>query len=196
MKEGSGSTAADSYDSKPGTLVNNPAWYNGKIGYGLNFTIGTSQKVTTDYDLNETSGSWMLWVAPNKINQQGSAIGTANDNFRILFYTTNKIYFRAGAVNAPAAGYDISNWTAGEWHHMAMAWNGSGNTFYAYVDGEEVGSGTQGAASGTNITLGGTSLYFDGLVDEAAVYDKQLSAEEVSQAYNNTVGGVEGYCQA
>jgi hypothetical protein len=76
-----------------------------------------------------------------------------------------------------------------------MAWNGNGNTFYAYIDGEEVSSGTQGAASGTNITFGGTSLYFDGIVDEAAVYNKQLSADEISQHYNYTVSG-NGYCTA
>jgi cysteine-rich repeat protein len=195
LKEGSGSTTADSYNSNPGMLVNSPAWYIGKVGYGLNFTTGSSQKVTTGYDLNETSGSWTLWVAPNKINQQGSAIGTANDNFRILFYNTNKIYFRAGAVNTPSTGYDISNWTVGEWHHLAMAWNGNGNTFYAYIDGEQVASDTQNYYGGDNIALGGTTLYFKGIIDEAAVYDKQLSAEEVSQAYNNTLQGY-GYCTA
>ncbi len=73
------------------------------------------------------------------------------------------------------------------WHHVAMAFDGRGCT--AWVDGRAVGSGlanADGAARATGLvrrflgTRAADGSGFEGLLDEVAVYDRILAADEVA----------------
>lgn len=77
----------------------------------------------------------------------------------------------------------------GKWHYLAGTYDGSFIRFY--VDGTEVGAGTQwvntigyGLTTNNNLTIGaydGTcSLPFPGYIDEVIIWNRALSAEEIA----------------
>lgn len=78
----------------------------------------------------------------------------------------------------------------GKWHHVVGTWDGA--TLRIYVDGKLSNSG---AVAGPATDSGGTfsigtnfSQYFPGSVQDAAVYDRALSATEVAAHYSAGVG--------
>jgi hypothetical protein len=97
----------------------------------------------------------------------------------------------------------------GAWHHLAAVRSASDNKIYLYVDG--VAASTN-ATYTANFAFGTAPLhlgwhehpdqlnrfYFDGTIDEVAIYDRVLTADEVAYHFE---GGVEGgdprrYCNS
>jgi hypothetical protein len=74
------------------------------------------------------------------------------------------------------------------WHHVMGTWDGT--TLRCYVDGTQTATATPGAllvalhgmAIGSSETL--TTTYFNGTIDEVAVYNTTLSAARVTAHYN------------
>jgi hypothetical protein len=98
--------------------------------------------------------------------------------------------------------YTLATLNDGDWHHVAVTWAGNASpdagdvTFY--VDGSESALVVDiNALTGTILTsnafyLGGRASAgqlapFNGLIDEVAVYDKELSSGEVTWIYNTAV---------
>jgi hypothetical protein len=95
-----------------------------------------------------------------------------------------------------------------EWHHILVTYNGNSDLdgVTMYIDGSSVAlslASTDSLPSGTDITtatdmcLGGfinnaasnTRIYsFTGNMDEVAIWDKELSSDEVSAVYNSGSG--------
>lgn len=90
------------------------------------------------------------------------------------------------------------------WSHVVVTWDGNGSTdanaIIVYVNGTQSTSG----AGGTGTRLGqnaalifgarcpgvcGTPEFWGGTLDDARIYNRVLSAQEVYQAYNTTGGG-------
>ena len=102
---------------------------------------------------------------------------------------------------------DTANFTMMSWHHVAVTWDGTTNPngLKMYVDGEltnETASSIlsiQDASKFSNLfelgTMGGGEWYeysLDGLLDDARVYNRALSPEEIgrhSQAINESLVG-------
>jgi PKD repeat protein len=82
----------------------------------------------------------------------------------------------------------------GQWHHM-VATQSSTDGMKLYVDGVLVGTNSQTQAQdytgywrvGGDSDWGGDSPFFDGVIDEVAIYSKVLGASSVSSHY--TAGG-------
>jgi hypothetical protein len=77
--------------------------------------------------------------------------------------------------------------TAGEWH--LFTWTNDGTTNRLYIDGVEKTNNTTALQSGSVGTIyfstyNGTSEAYDGLLDEVRIYNRALSAAEVTQLYN------------
>jgi len=83
----------------------------------------------------------------------------------------------------------------GQWLHIA--WQRKGNTTVFYLNGVDVSAGgnqpdlspTDPRSSASEDLLigdgpGGSMVAFDGLIDELAIYNIALSAEEINQHYN------------
>ena len=87
-------------------------------------------------------------------------------------------------VDSPASYND------NEWHHVVATL--SGNGMRLYVDGSLVGTNPQTAAEpytgywrvGGDVTWGSSSPWFDGQIDEAAVYARELTIEEINDHYS------------
>jgi len=90
-----------------------------------------------------------------------------------------------------SAAYD-----PGQWHHVVGVVDDSGKTFSLYVDGLLAGSkpftgklrdyGTLPYYIGTsNHDAAAYNWFFDGLIDDVRIFDRALSADDVSALYNN-----------
>jgi len=88
-----------------------------------------------------------------------------------------------------------------DWHHVVGTFDNG--IIKIYIDGAGVtddtphGNGTSIFSGSANLTIGsaGSSAgyYFNGLIDEVAIYNRALIATEILDHYNNGVAG-KGYC--
>ena len=95
--------------------------------------------------------------------------------------------------------------TGGGWHHIVAVHDADARELRIYVDGTEDGSigepgypdYSAGFATTTALNIGwlnyGGGYYYNGTVDEVAIYDKALSEAEIQQHYDRGVAG-RGYC--
>ena len=104
--------------------------------------------------------------------------------------------FQAPAGYVRAGGFDqaVRDATAiplGTWTHLATTYDGT--TLRVYVNGVQVGSlaatGTIASSTG-QVTIGGNSVwgeYFAGAVDDVRIYNRALSAAEITSLMNTIV---------
>jgi hypothetical protein len=129
---------------------------------------------------------WWVGVNCNSADGQGLVKFNLNDGSASLFSTTNVI--------------------DGAWHHIIAVRDGSGGTKYnrLYVDGELEDERAHNSTTSFDYTgepldigwinLGGGGYYYQGLVDEIAIYNAALTLEDAQNHYSNGLAG-QGYCQ-
>jgi hypothetical protein len=113
-------------------------------------------------------------------------------------FTNELITIRQGAQNSFA--YTSASATIDtNWHHIAAAWSTSsattgGDGYDIYLDGVKVGNagGTSTPSSpytlSSAFTIGMRAngiYYFNGLIDEVAIFNSALSASDVTSIYNS-----------
>ena len=122
--------------------------------------------------------------------------GTSTSN-RVAFYLNSSSQLRwgiDGSVNNCilnlASPTDYRSTDA--WHHVLGTYDGT--TITLYFDGSQVASTTNGVPSATQSTAGNNgsiakagwgSNYFDGLLDNLAIWNASLDGEDASSLYNN-----------
>ena len=84
------------------------------------------------------------------------------------------------------------------WQHLAVTYDGTNVVFY--IDGQPVtgGSGTLRAANTAPLEIGnsGSCTAFAGLIDEVSVYNRALSAAEITAIYNAGSAGKGGLARS
>ncbi|MEI8198161.1 MAG: LamG-like jellyroll fold domain-containing protein, partial [Phycisphaerae bacterium] len=203
LDEGTGTVANDTANgtANNGTITG-ATWAAGKIGNSLVFN-GTSSYVTvTDTTSSELDMTSAMTVA---VWAKGATTSLAgNDAFvsKASAYTfgpsaARTIRFQAyigGAYRSATyvipAGPDLS-----QWHHYAATFNGT--TLQLYFDGAAVGTPTAYtgtiAVNNNALYLGRIgSIYFNGSLDEARLYNAALIAADISSLYNQAALSVTG----
>ena len=107
-------------------------------------------------------------------------IGEGNNNWIEIF---EGAVFRTG--NSGSFYFDTDPISPNAWHMLTRTYDGS--TLSAYIDGQLVGSQTGPSNSPTGITIasaGDGSHGFIGFLDDVYIYDRALSASEVSTLYS------------
>ncbi|MFZ3031617.1 MAG: LamG domain-containing protein [Candidatus Moraniibacteriota bacterium] len=218
MDEGSGTSATDaSTNGNTGTLTNGPTWTTGQVGGAVTFD-GTDDyiDVGTAGLTSPTKLSGAAWIKIDDVVFAESYNFFSNrsaSNHGWTFGTSG------GAANCSGVDCDMLRFTIqgvasysttdrliieGQWTHVAFTWNGSSVSLY--VNGRVVQTFSTGSMiTGSNLLLGvqGPSpgvagMFMDGLIDEARIYDRALSADEVEQLYLLTAPtgvdtGLKGY---
>lgn len=194
------------------TLINNSATYtaNGKIGGGMTFNGASSNLTGARLDRLENTGAFTinLWFNQTTISNYdmlfAKATGTSGGySANIFTYTDNRIYLDTNTVTN-ARGFFAYNTLvqANRWYMLTMVYNGSGanNTYKlkAYLNGTEIGLNYTGTIPTTavnntnNISIGSNygelNSWFEGRIDEVAIWNRNLSPAEITQIYNNGVG--------
>lgn len=197
--EGSGSTVTDfSGYNNTGTLYNSPIRNTAKdckFSGCLTFN-GTSTYADVGAGVSdslESSGSISMWIKPTALGGLFSrSTGTSWTSERLVlnFYSTSG---RLDLTLSNGTSYwrHLSNSIIplGVWTHVVVNWNGT--TVNHYINGVLDRSQTQGGVpemSGVKTWLGRveglTPNYFSGAMDDVRIYNRVLSATEVSRLYN------------
>lgn len=181
------------------------AIWAGKFGNGAYFS-NSSRIVYPTRIINSGAGSVGFWVSKSSPEVDAATIyscglGWDGDNAGIYAWlgSDGKIIFlhRNGIADAQNYCISTSAVTGGLWHHVVHTWTGdtSANGHKVYVDGtlqtQSTPTFSDVSPSGSNTVFGSarynSNLYNfdDGIMDEAFLSNRVLTATEVSNLYNS-----------
>ena len=213
FNENGGNTAFDIARNNDGTLTNGPTWVSGKFGPALNFD-GTADyvNVTDDNSLDVTTGLTLsAWIKTtwNSIGTKQiitkDTNGTNTRSFGLLIGVgaglVSAAIFKTGnsETRLDAATGNIAN---GNWHFVAATYRfvtDGTSVLRIYVDGIQVA--VTSLAKGpilvttTPVNIGrrpyaANENYFPGSIDNARIYNRQLSDKEVKELYVSPFAGL------
>ena len=152
---------------------------NDYIDTGDAFTSLTSFSISAWFKSDDTVSNSQAIVS-SRINIISSSKGVD------IFLSNNILYARVynnGATDITTAFTDTT-----DWHHVVMTYNGT--TLEMYLDGVSQGTATGVYTnSAANWLIGkwnAGSNYFDGKIDEVAIWNTALTSTQVSEIYNGT----------
>ncbi|MFH1664990.1 MAG: LamG domain-containing protein [Candidatus Omnitrophota bacterium] len=208
--EGSGATADDVAGTNDGTLVNGPDWTTGQYGGALSFD-GVNDYVDCENDVslqpaNTVSvASWVYAKDSNTyrtIAQYGKDAGQSYGiNINVFNDNPNKAQFAFYNGDWRRVD-DVDDLPLNVWTHITGIYNGTalkiyvngilknttaytGSFDYTSVDGFHIGSYYQ------TIPVG-MGNFFNGTIDDVAIWNRALNTDEVSSIYDVGVQGFEG----
>lgn len=211
LDETSGTNANDEVGTADGTATSASIWGSaGKNNYGAN--CADAYRIDYGTDLNagfaaDTAWSLSFWI--KKTTTSGEQIiwdnGDSEPFAGLNLYTTgtngNTVEF--GIIQNNGAGKyigatanNIAGLNNGSFHHVVITNSGSGlnSGCYIYIDGSDQtasrGGTIDGATTGTGtFQLGArNTAYWNGYIDEVAIWSRAISSSEVSQLYNSGTG--------
>jgi prepilin-type N-terminal cleavage/methylation domain-containing protein len=191
--EGSGTTTADSSGyGHNGTLLpstSTPSWVSGKSGYGIGINQ-SFQRVSVNFpglslSVDQSISFWSYLRSFDSINnvligwREPTCYGSA------FFTPTN------GTIQYYSSGPEknLGSFTVGSWHQVVAS--KSSGIINFYVDGQQRGSvDNMTIAMNTLLDSMGASCGISGaanaIIDDVRIYNRALSASEISALYNAT----------
>lgn len=198
-------TGNDNYGILFEQMLNNWRPAQGKVGGGLEFS-GWNRVTFDNPDVGETAnGTFETWFNPNGSVSQGHALFSkvydasgagGYEPSRLLLFGWDSLLFRIISgyhpnLNVreiqtnPAVTGDLR---PGQWYHVAATWGSRGMEIY--LNGQlHAKNNYTGSGGPDDIALivgdwpQGSADAFDGLLDEVAIYDRQLSKREIERHY-------------
>ena len=183
--------ANDIMDGNPGALFGDATYAVGKVGQAFSFDgAGDSVVVPHGPSLNLIDFTLEAWIKPSRTTPgQYQAIITKNITPRppsLWLYDDNivRVYFDPVSL---AAG-STTALTLGNWHHLAATYDGAAVKIYINGVLDVSVPATDTPATSVRPLLFGAgrdnnSFFFQGLMDDVAVYNRALIAEEVQSIY-------------
>jgi len=195
---GSGTTWTDlSGGGNNGTLTNGPT-YSSSNGGSIDFD-GVNDFASTPYVFpSSSSHTFSVWAKSASASVTNRPIGNADSGAGLTgtsiiwgFPTSSSVYIvrRAGAN---ASTYDCSGTLTGlssGWHNICVTYSHTGVGTLAYGDNNVIASNGSLAFDGGDLTInigkdGNGSDAFDGNIAHVTIYNRALSAAEVTQNFN------------
>ena len=197
-----GDAADSSGNGRAGTLMGSPAFVTGQSGQAIQLdgvddyvNIDDYKGILADADGVQNPFTLSAWI---NVTSDGEIItwGTNAGGQRMTFRVDTVLRVEHGAGNVRATnGPDLRD---GEWHHVAATIpQGAGiMDVTLYVDGSNAAPPSTNAAAfnlqpdlDVRIGMGGPTggRFLTGVVDDARIYDRVLSAGEVAYLAGKTV---------
>ena len=184
---GSGTTTTSLVGSSTGTLSNGVAYVSGNGG-SWDFD-GVDDYIDTTFTLPAGNRSMDFWVYYNTLSS------TSGGGYSLMGVQQSGGKYLYSGIQSNGSGYSYAGNTGGSysytfsaatWYHITLTM-GSG-TSRNYVNGEQVATKTytSSSASTTEVMIGAINQQheIDGLIPLTRVYNKELSATEVTQNFN------------
>lgn len=209
MEETSG-TRYDETDNNNDLTDNNTVTYSAthqEGSYSASFDKANSEYLSRAYASvtfnNKEDWSFVGWVYLGRVDQNLGILnfGDNNDGIQILYLHNNDV-FRITRMGDGTHRISDLDWgttvDAVGWYHLGITLDGSTGNIELYLNGSD-----DGGSAGTSLTklynddasedfkLGyekAGSAYFYGYMDEVAIFDRVLTAAEVSSIYS---GGIQ-----
>ncbi|GAB3002459.1 glycoside hydrolase family 2 [Amycolatopsis acidiphila] len=193
--ENTGTLAQDTVGDHDATLVGGASWTAGHNGSALAVN-GSGQYADTGAALLDTEGSYSVaaWVKFNALGDGFQTVVSQDGGDHSAFYlqysgADHKLAFSFVGTRALAPVTPEAN----RWYHLVGVRDASSGTLTLYVDGQPAAtqSACLGDAASGHTVLGrgqyggGPVDFLDGAVDQVHVYDRALTAAEVSTLYGS-----------
>ncbi|MBA7670333.1 hypothetical protein ES703_78478 [subsurface metagenome] len=193
LDDGEGTIAVDSSNGFDGILMGDPQWAAGIIGGALDFD-GVDDYVDcgTNEVLNNLSDAMTVsaWVNIRSVTTTWMGIvmkGETAWRLGVNGDTTGIHWGFTGGTRGWQAANSVTELPLGEWHHIAGTCDKNVGAV-VYVDGvaETENPDLDGIATNEMPLLLGENpealgRLFDGILDDVRIYDRALSADEISQ---------------
>ena len=181
------------------TKGNGASWSaSGKFGGALSLNGGSQSLYDTSspsyLPVGNSSYTQSVWFKPDVVSGNGGLVGWG-DYFSSRRVNALRLYQNSGGFRHYWWGADLDCTGAqcpistGTWYHVASTWDGT--TRKLFVNGVLKRSDIPGAndATAANFHIGKTccSEFFNGLIDDVAIYTRALSAEEVAELANSSI---------
>ncbi|HQU81855.1 MAG TPA: FG-GAP-like repeat-containing protein [Pyrinomonadaceae bacterium] len=193
-----------------GSLNNGAGFASGKVGQGFNFDgINDFVSIPDSPSISfTTSFSLEAWIFLRSYDGEFAPViskwndVTANNRaYSLTVYSVTKklrFYTSPTGLSSPSVESDIDI-PLNTFVHVAATWNSATNTAKVYVNGVERGSqiynfsgvtdNNESLSIGKGDLGGNTTDFFNGIVDEASVYNRTLSAAEIAAIFNADSNG-------
>jgi len=200
--KGDGS-ASDHTGANSGTLQNGAVFTSGKVGQAFSFNGNRQYVVVPDSESLDLTTQFTLqaWIKPASVIDVDAALlskvgGVDGNNGYQLSISPSLI--PTCQFNANGEGWSANHVTAGlvsqdTWTHVSCTYDN--DTLRMHINGILVGSNFIGAKSVINssstLRISGDDndhVYFNGLIDEVQIYNRAITANEVSAIYNTGNG--------
>jgi len=210
--------ANDSSGNTRNGTVSGAAQTTGKVGsYAYNFVRNDNTDTitfgTAGFDfVSADAFSFSMWVKPDASQPDANAIIISKSNLTNNGYAiiqngganSNQYTLIVGTGSALSGIGSNFALTAGQWNHVAVTRAANGTSTKVYVNGSQVANVNflTAIASSNPIALGignfgvqpGTAgLVFNGVIDEVAVWSRELAAYEVEAVYDYGSGNYAGF---
>ena len=196
LDENTGTTATDSKGSNDGT-ISGAIWTTGKIGSGLSFD-GSNDYVEINQP-TETQGTFNVWVNANNLASTQrifslSETSSLNNFFQFTMITNGRFRISDTAARTVETQNTFNSQT---WNMVTFM--STGTQYKIYVNGVEQTLSVDGSNTGNwfgdfssidhawfgKWERSTSSGYFDGLMDEIAIFNRALTIDEIEFLYAN-----------
>ena len=191
-------TATDVLNVNNGTLLGGTSYASGEVGQAFQFSAAGDQVSvpTSGFPIGTNDRTIECWVYINSfIPGEGATFafygssGIDGGSYSLGAYSDQRVFFSqwGSGLFGPVL-------TTNQWYHVAVTSEGTNTTLY--LDGTNVVSGYVpfNTPAGTQLFMGG--IYYPsatyqmiGLIDEASIYNRALSSNEIAAIYNAGSGG-------
>ncbi len=190
-------SASDVFGTNNGTLIGGVAFAPGMVGLAFDLN-GTNQYVNIpdNASLNPAASLTLeAWIYPrlpldpisSPIMKKAGQGASQQDGYTLEFAETNGVRLIV-YVDFNGSASPIRPVAFNQWNHVAGVFDGT--NVYIYVNGVYGGSGPAPGhiiASGNDLQLGhdasNPSRYYNGLIDEATIYNTALTAAQIQGIY-------------
>jgi len=198
--EGSGSKVSDSSGNGNDGNISGATFTGGKTGFALQFdSVDDYVKVADSNSLDVSNAfTFEAWIYPKSFGENGMGrILDKTSSTAYIFYLRNGTnYPRQLVIYLDSNEYAAKNNTINlnKWQHVAVTFNRtlSSNQIKFYVNGTAVGTATRTTAVPNNtqpLYIGNRddlARTFYGAIDEVRIYNRALSASEISAHYQGS----------
>jgi hypothetical protein len=208
LDETSGTTAADSSGrGNDGTVIGtNVAWVEGRDGGALAINAPATGDVADRLEfptagMSPAAGTISIWLYladPQPASSGRYIFGHTSNGTGRAFADRLQIYMQDGSNvsrkidlglgGAHTTKADIVELPMSQWVHLALTWNNG--AYVLYIDGESVANGSysglttfRSIANFGNDGCGDPYEAFSGMLDEARVYNRAITATEVKTIF-------------
>ena len=207
--EGKGDVAKDSSgNGNDGKLMNGPKWVAGKFGKALEFD-GKDDYVEMISSLSLDPGkgdmTWCAWVKTTATGNRYVYSNYESPTDRVEFRVQDgkiRLYIKS-SDGATTYRDSTTTFNDGKWHHIVTVWKGSlaTATIDNYIDGEKSNAayGLQQITKANVVPLGsndyigargGVSDYFEGFIDEVAIFNVALTEDDIKSIMTKGLSSV------
>jgi hypothetical protein len=194
--EGNGDVAKDSSGNKIDGTITKAKWVDGRKKPSKALELdGSSSYIMVHIGVPPQSISIAAWIYPTdggvvfaENGQQALDGGWYDSHMEVLSTGEFKVGFWTGAEQ----GISLGKFPLNNWYYVVMTYEKKDTSIKGYVNAELKQSGNLvklypgdlwygiGGKTATNL---GDGTFFNGLIDEAAVYNVALTADDILQNY-------------